>query len=122
MSSTETNSDRPDYTPQIKREVEETVKNLLLRYSGYGEFSNEPEYLELGYLVAHHAGKEIFKTGDLVLGLPVRISRSNTRSLALYPEVFLGNYEREYFYDEYGIEYEKYLERKQKLELISETW
>lgn len=90
MSSKE-NSDRPDYTPQIRQEVEETVKNLLLRYSGYGQFSRKPEYVELGYLVATHAGKDVFKEGDRVLGIPVKIGRNDPRRLALFPIIERAN-------------------------------
>jgi hypothetical protein len=69
---------------EIEREVGVLVDRLKRRYSAdYMPVEPiEPDYVEIGYAINLHRGKELFREGDRIGGVPVRIIRYNPRLIA----------------------------------------
>lgn len=84
--------DACDHSAAIKAEIEAAVRALVARVSGYRPSGEEweptedivPQRVELGYTVAMHRGRDLYRDGDTIAGLPVVIDRYASRSIAVY--------------------------------------
>ena len=85
------------FSAQIRTEIEREVEELLgefhkaVRYGvSNGELlydeEVEPDYVEIGDIRNTHRGYNLYSNGDTILGIPVRISRTRSFSIALVAE------------------------------------
>ncbi len=79
-----------DYSSVIRKEIEDAVKELIFAVENFAWGDEwEPanpivaDYIELGYIVNLHKGKDLYKNDDLICGLPVTISSENIRSITV---------------------------------------
>ena len=71
--------DLSDHTATIRAQIETDVRKLLALLG-----SQRPERVALGCLVNAHRGRDVFKTGETVCGLPFTVDRSNIRSITVW--------------------------------------
>lgn len=72
-----------DFSAQIKAQIEREVRKLKERLEARYYSGNlvKAEYVLLGYTLYLHRGKELYQSGETIGGLPVRIDRSESRSI-----------------------------------------
>ena len=71
-----------DYSATIRAEIEGEVARMLESFhrSRRCDPSMRPaRYVVLGYTVAAHRGRILYRDGDIIHGLPVKINRSASR-------------------------------------------
>lgn len=90
MSAAE--SSQPDYSAQIKQEIEREVRALVGCLSedipkGWRldqGVALKPEVVELGSTLTLHRGKVLYSTGDTIAGIPVKVVHYPPRTISVY--------------------------------------
>lgn len=84
----------PDYSSVIISEIEQVVSRIAPQIK-----PPFPFYLrvKIGYLLAHHHGQQIIKSGDVICGLPVEVVQTADRFVKVCC-----------YYDSYRIEADDY--------------
>ncbi len=109
-TSITTTAQPPEYSSQIRREIERDVARLIEAVKGYSPeggwetvYDNQPvpEYILLGYMINMHRGYSLYEEGDLIHGLPVRIVHYTPRTISVCADEI--EFERE-VWDDSGIE------------------
>lgn len=59
-----------DYTPVIRAQITREVIQLISRFRTNHRI--EPEYVDLGYLMNSHKGREVFERSETIAGLPIK--------------------------------------------------
>lgn len=76
------NSPTVDYGATIRAELERDVEKLLRRVNLTAP-SNAAKRVVVGYTAAMHRGRDVVKTGDMLAGLPVVVSREANREVSV---------------------------------------
>jgi hypothetical protein len=76
---------------QIEREVRELIGRCRREIASWQSDDWEvmggdpaPRYLKLGYTIAMHKGRDLYRDGDTIAGLPVVIDRYASRSITVF--------------------------------------
>lgn len=96
MSTTTIAAPAIGHSVAIRAEIEADVRALIERcYAQEDVWRAEgweipadrdgptPRYLSIGYTIAMHRGRDLYREGDLIAGLPVTISRRANRSITV---------------------------------------
>lgn len=77
-----------DYAPTIRAEIEEAVARLKRRLEGttsdgigYVDGEVKAQYVELGWQVNTHKGRDVYREGETICGLPVSIGGVPARTV-----------------------------------------